>query len=437
MIVVAGGGPAGRYAAIRLAKAGRDVKLVDKRGAGLGGQCLHEGCMVICALNDVARFLDQAYSFHDLGFMEIPSGFSYNVLISKMIEIIHEIAGILDMETKQAGVELIQGNVEMKGGTLFIDGNRTPADAVIIATGTHPKIPDLPGYILPGVYTAHTILSMRELPKNMVIIGGGVVAAEYAYIFSMFGVNVTILARSTFLRSFSGHLISEARKDLRKVSIVDHVTVMGISGSSNVTGVMISKDGGIKEIESDAVLLATGTVPNTDFLSGFELTGDGSIIVNDLMETSVPGVYAAGDVTGKGNLTPLARHHGRKAADTILGRKHEADPIAIPQAIKLRHDLAFCRIHEEAGKGISIPGPAGPGTFWQVPARQTGSAVVEFDENRQLISLSEASPAAAVSMAYLGWIMNAGIQLKEFEKFIEIHPSSDGIPWLLKYLNGK
>ncbi|MBP7035071.1 MAG: NAD(P)/FAD-dependent oxidoreductase, partial [Methanospirillum sp.] len=173
MIVVIGGGPAGRYAAMRLARAGKKVQLIEKRSAGVGGQCLHQGCMIICALNDVARFIQQARVFQQYGFLGSAEGFSYPVLIQKMQEIIRIIAGVLEEETIQAGVEIIRGSAEIQGETLRIDGVETPYEAVIVASGAHPRIPEISGCCLPGVYTAHTILSMPTLPKRMVIIGSG------------------------------------------------------------------------------------------------------------------------------------------------------------------------------------------------------------------------------------------------------------------------
>jgi dihydrolipoamide dehydrogenase len=437
MIVVIGGGPAGRYAAMRLARAGKKVQLIEKRSAGVGGQCLHQGCMIICALNDVARFMQQARVFQKYGFLGSAEGFSYPVLIRKMQEIIKIIAGVLEEETIHAGVEIIRGSAEIQGRTLLINGVETSCEAVIVASGAHPRIPEISGCCLPGVYTAHTILSMPSLPKRMVIIGSGVIAAEFAYIFSSFGAEVTIVARSSLLRAFPEQLVKEARKDLSQVTIEEQVTVAGISGQESVTGVIIREKDGMREIAADAVLLAAGMIPYTGFISGIACGPDGALLVNDRMETSVPGIYAAGDVTGTGYLTPIARHQGRKAADAILKNPFEPDPVAIPQAIKLKHDVAYCRRPGEVRKGLTIPGPAGPGTFWEVTNHHTGSATIEFDENGHLIGLAEASPVASVAMEYLGWMMNSDIRIDEFDRFIEVHPSSDGIPWLLKYLNGK
>lgn len=437
MIVVIGGGPAGRYAAMRLAGAGRKVRLIERRKAGLGGQCLHQGCMTICALNDVARVIDQMRSYHALGFCNPLSGFSYQDLIIRMNEIIRIIAGVLEQETLHAGVEVTSGYTELRGRTLLVDGVETDYESVIVATGAHPKIPEIQGCCLPGIYTAHTLLTMPGLPKDLVIIGSGVIAAEFAYIFSQFGSRVTILARSTLLRSLPEALIVQARKDLGLVTIIEEVNVAGVTGSGSVTGVLIREKGGTREIPADAVLLATGMVPSTSFMSGFETDPDGGVVVDERMETSVSGIYAAGDVTGTGYLTPVARFQGRRAADAILGLTLEPDHAAVPQALKLKNDLAFCRISDCSGKGLSMPGPAGPGTFWDVPARHTGISTVSCSPDYFMTGLAEASPAASVAMAYLAWMMNSNIPITEFERFIEVHPSADGIPWLLKYLNGK
>ncbi|MDD1724835.1 MAG: NAD(P)/FAD-dependent oxidoreductase [Methanospirillum sp.] len=297
MIVVIGGGPAGRYAAIRLAGAGKRVRLVDRRVAGLGGQCLHQGCMTICALNDVARVIDQMRSFHILGIYDQVSGFSYPDLIRQMRETIQVIAGVIDQETRQAGVEIIQGKAELSGRNLRINNEAVTCEAVIIASGARPNIPDIPGCCLPGVHTAHTILTIPTLPQKMVIIGSGVIAAEYAYIFNSFGVQVTILARSSLLRTFPEHLVQEARRDLGEITIWEHVRVVGISGEKKAEGVIISDNDSTREIPADTVLIAAGMVPHTDFISGIDCNADGSIRVNEQMETSVQGIYAAGDVT--------------------------------------------------------------------------------------------------------------------------------------------
>ncbi|PKL59624.1 MAG: NAD(P)/FAD-dependent oxidoreductase, partial [Methanomicrobiales archaeon HGW-Methanomicrobiales-4] len=224
MIVVIGGGPAGRYAAMRLAGSGRDVVLVDRRPDGLGGQCLHQGCMVICALNDVARTIEHLEVMSRSGIINPLPVLDFSTLVRRMQTIIRTIAGVIDTETRDAGVKVVIGEAAVHGRRVTINGETVEAESIIIATGSRPKNPNIPGNELTGVYTAHSILNLTSLPTRMVIIGGGSIATEFAYLFSVFGSEVTILARSTLLRSFPEPLVREARRDLLRVQICERAS---------------------------------------------------------------------------------------------------------------------------------------------------------------------------------------------------------------------
>ncbi|HPH35568.1 MAG TPA: FAD-dependent oxidoreductase, partial [Methanoregulaceae archaeon] len=135
MIVVLGGGPAGRTAAITLALGGLEVTLVEKNG--IGGQCLHYGCMVVCALNEAARVLTSARRLEDLGIFENVPHIRFPTLLYEMKAIQEKIAGILDAETRGSGVTILYGKEgRIEGSSVFIDGERIAADAVIAATGS-------------------------------------------------------------------------------------------------------------------------------------------------------------------------------------------------------------------------------------------------------------------------------------------------------------
>ena len=218
MIVVLGGGPAGRIASIRLASAGKDVRLIER--GGIGGQCLHFGCMPVCALNDVARFIHSARTFHNLGIIDTVPDINFSTIFSEMHAIQEKIASVLDTETRSAGVNIIYGKTgRLEGNEVFAGEEQMDADAVIAATGSRPNIPDIEGIDLKGVYTPHTLFGMKELPKKLAIIGGSVMAAEFAYIFSMFGSEVTIISRSTFLKNSDKHLRALAMKELEGIKI--------------------------------------------------------------------------------------------------------------------------------------------------------------------------------------------------------------------------
>ena len=437
MIVVLGGGPAGRIASIRLAAAGKKVTLVEPGGKsrGIGGQCLHFGCMPVCALNDIARIIIQARRFYEQGMIDAVPALRFSKVMDETLAVQQKIAGILDQETRTAGVDVVYGKAgRVEGRRVFIGDDPVETEAVIIATGSRPNVPDIPGIALPGVYTPHTLWDLRELPEKITIIGGSVMAAEFAYIFNAFGSEVTVLSRSGFLKNLDKHLHAIALKELAGVDIREGITVTGITGTSKATGVRYSTRGANASVDAGAVLLAAGLVPNAGMVSGIDKGPGGEIIVNDRMQTSVPGVYACGDVAGAPFLTPVARHEGIVAADNILGKERHMDYSRIPQAIYLAHDIAFCG----AGGGedrIACPSrAAGPGTYWSVPYGDTGLAKLFADPaSGEITGMCAAGPAGGVITGYLAFLMQRHITVHDFEEFIEVHPSTDGVQGLAKY----
>ncbi|MFA5331020.1 MAG: NAD(P)/FAD-dependent oxidoreductase [Methanoregula sp.] len=437
MIVVLGGGPAGRYAALRLSGAKRKVVLVEPKGVsrGIGGQCLHFGCMPVCALNDLSRILVSVRRFHESGMVDSVPSLDFSRILSETQAVQEKIAGILDAETRNSGVDVVYGRSgRVDGRQVFIGDEPVDAEAVIIATGSVPNIPDVPGVSLPGVYSPHTIWDMKELPKEMVIIGGSIMAAEFAYLFSALGSRVTVLARSGFLKMLDKHLLAVAKKELAGVDIREGTDVVAITGGRQAAGVRFLADGNEETIPAGAVLLAAGLVPNSGMVTGIEKGKRGEIVVNDRMQTSVPGVYACGDVTGAPFLTPVARHEGMVAADNILGIERHMDYSAVPQAVFLAHELAFCGSGSADSASMAIPGVAGPGTFWSVLHGDTGVATIFADpDSGEISGVCAAGPAGGVISAYLAFLMKRHVTVQDFEEFIEVHPSTDGVQVLAKY----
>lgn len=434
MITVIGGGPAGRIAAMRLAAHGKEVTLFDRRAEGLGGQCLHEGCMVICAQNDAARACDEVTTLQRLGITDAAPGVDYARLLEKMAEVQATIAGVIDSETTGAGVTVVAEPARVEGRQVFAGERECPSDAVLIATGSVPRMPDIPGTGLTGVYTAHSLPRLRRTPNKIAIIGGGVIAAEYAYIFHAIGVDVTMVVRSSLLRGFPGPVVKGVRRDLAGVQVREETEIVAITGTGTVTGVRVRCDGKEEEIACDTVLIAAGLRPRTDAVSGVALGPDGEIRVNERMETSVPGVYAAGDVTGPPYLTPVARQEGRRAADAILGLPQKPVPACIPQTIRLRHEHSFA-LHPDAGKnGTMIPSPAGPGSFWLVPERHTGRSLLMTEKGSgRMTGFYEAAPQSSSAAGYLAYLINEGVSVDAMDAFLEVHPSAEGCTWLMRY----
>ncbi|RPJ53341.1 MAG: NAD(P)/FAD-dependent oxidoreductase, partial [Methanobacteriota archaeon] len=295
MIGVIGGGPAGRIAAMRLAGAGKEVELLEKRR--IGGQCLHYGCMVVCALNDAARLLESSRQLADLGVFDGVPRLSFPRLVSEMQVIQEKIERVLDAETKSAGVEIrygVEGSV--RGSQLRVDGVPVDAEAVIVASGSRPAVPDWPGTTLPKVYTPHTLASMDRLPEDIAVIGCGAMGVEFAHIFHAFGSNVHLLCRSELLRSMDPLLRDVARRELRGVECLENARVRGIEKAGDRLSVVYERPGISCSVEADAVILATGLVPRSECAEGLRKGPLGEIQVDDHMRTSAPLVYACGDV---------------------------------------------------------------------------------------------------------------------------------------------
>mgnify|MGYP003757655625 CR=1 FL=1 len=435
MIIVIGGGPAGRIGAMRLAGAGAEVRLIEKRK--IGGQCLHDRCMTVCALNDVARLLEYARVQKDLGILDSVPSVSYPAVRRRMREIQEKLSTVLDAETRRAGVDVVYGaEGSLSGGKVYIDDEEVRADAVLAATGSRAVIPDIPGVDLRGVYTYQTLHDMEDLPRRMVIVGGGVVAAEFAHIFQAFGSEVDIVVRSRLLRDLDEKVRSAAMRDLAGIGIHEGTTVLGIEGGARARSVRLSSG---EEIEADAVFLATGLAPDSGALQGLQKRPDGAVVVDAHMRTSVEGVYAAGDVIGPPYLTPVARREGVVAAENILGRGTVMDYASIPQVMTLRYDYTIATAGTDGDDAVTLsaPAPAGPGSFWDVARGWTGLAQVRVDPGTgRLIGTASGVPGASIPLSYLGYLMRQGITVSEFDDIIEIHPSTDGVYGLARYAAG-
>jgi len=423
-IMVIGGGPAGRTAAIEASSIGENVTLVERDK--IGGKCLNEGCMVVCGLNDVARFLTDAENFHKFGVKFKNHEISFKKVAQGIKETISRIREVLEVETTKAGVEVVKGNASVHGKKVLVDEEEHEYDKLIIATGSRPFIPPIKGSKYAKTY--RNILDFAEVPEEMVIVGGGVMAAEFAGIFSAFGSKVHVLCDYEFL----GMLDADIKKYvldnlLESVDIHENIMVTEINehGASTDT----------EEFKGD-VLLATGMVPNSEIVDKTVHIGSkNEVVVNKRMETSHKDIYAAGDVVGGIGNTPVSRMEGVVAARNACEIPSEVDYRFIPYAISLYYDVGFLGSEDQKeGNEGYIPGSAGPGSFWNVLDGKTGltktSVHLETGDIKKLFSIS---PSARTSMAYMSKLIRDGHKTHDFDDFVETHPSTDAVYKLMRF----
>jgi len=429
MIYIIGGGPAGRMAALRLAGAGKKVTILERKV--IGGTCIHDGCMLVCGLNDVARSINTISFLKKSGVVEGGAAVRYPEVIKNLEGIQKKLEHILERETTGAGVILEYGaDAEIRDGRLLVNNEPRDAENIIIAAGTGINVPDIPGNALDGTYTAKTIRTMPDLPKRLAIIGGGISAAEFAYIFEAFGSEVTIFVRSVFLSVLPEVMMKAVKRDLANVNVV-YGSVEKILGEEHVEGIRIN--GG--DMPFDAVLFATGMKAETSFITGLAKNPDNSIRVDDKMETSVPGIYAAGDVTGPPYFTPVARLEGFAAADAILGHPRTVDLSQVPFTVVLGLDYTVCPTKKGVG-GVTLSAPniAGPETFWHVADGSVGSMHLTVSkEDGTINGFASSAPGTSLVGTYLGYLIRKGITVHDFSELLEVHPVSDGMYSMIRF----
>ncbi|AMD16819.1 pyridine nucleotide-disulfide oxidoreductase [Methanobrevibacter sp. YE315] len=419
--IVIGSGPAGRLASLELGKLGEEVTLIEKNH--IAGTCLNEGCMVICALTDVTKFIDSNNRFNNHGFIKSQLEISYEKIVEKIVETQEVVRKINQMENENVGNNIIYGEASIDGDTINVNNESFEYDNLLIATGARPFIPNIKGSEF-GL-TNKDILKLDDVPEKLNIIGGGIIAGEIANIYSSLGSEVNILARSKFLKE-----INESTRRFVLEKIIPDVNIY-----ENTNVVEVSKDKVLtdNDEELDGIpFFATGRTPNSEIAEGIvELNDDKTIKVNEMMKTNVDNIYAAGDVTGGYQLTPVARKEGITAARNMAGYSNKISYSCIPQTLSLNMEVSFVKnensdCDDNDKTTIGIPGIAGPNSFWNILTWDTGYTEIEFDnKNNRINKINAISPSSVSDVSYLSYLMRMDYDLDDFDEFIEIHPSAD------------
>ena len=428
-IVIIGAGPAGRFAAMYAAENGNDVTLIEKKH--IGGKCLNQACMVVCALSDVSRHIRDAENFNKIGIIDSNPTINYEKITKHIKETQKKIHKIITKETINTGVEYVHGtatvNVEEK--IVIVDeDDEYPYDKLLICTGSSPNIPPIKG--AEKALTYKDTLKLKEIPEKLVIIGGGSTAAEYTGIFSSMGSQVDILCRTQFLKILNDTEAEEyiVSKLLKNTMIHENVVIKEITDTSVITN--------YGEIEG-TVLLATGVKANSEIVKDFvETDKKGHIIVNEYMQTSNENIYAAGDVIGGILSTPVSRMEGMAAIKNIMGKNIKPDYTLIPMTVTLPYDVSYLlgTAVSENGKDIKLPGAAGPGSFWYTLERNNGYTKENINlETNEINNIIAISPSSNIALPYMIKAIKDGKKADEFDNFLEIHPSTDGISKLTEY----
>ncbi len=364
-ITIIGSGPGGYVAALKAAQLGAQVTVIEE--GELGGTCLNWGCIPTKTLATSAEILHKARHLEDYG-LEATGEIRLN--LSKVMERKNKVVSTMlkgiDSLFKGWGINLINGRGRLKSNKEVVvdkrDGSTETVytDKVIIATGSRPA--EIPLFPFDGkrILSSSDALSLKEVPKSLIIIGAGVIGCEFACIFREFGSEVTLLelmprAVSTEDEEISGILEKELKK--KKIKLLTSVKAKAAVVTNG--GVKVTLEDG-RDLEAERLLVSIGRAFNTEGL-GLEELGinkgpRGEIVVDKKMQTNVDGIYAVGDVTGGLLLAHVASKEGIVAAYNACGIEREIDYSVVPASIFTSPEIGSVGLREQQcrEKGIAV-----------------------------------------------------------------------------------
>lgn len=358
-VLVLGGGPGGYLAAERAAQGGKTVTLIEKRA--LGGTCLNEGCIPSKALLNSGKLYEHAKDSAAFGVVAEHVTIDHAKVVARKDKVVKALVSGVGATMAAHKVQVVMADGFIKGQTAdgFVveaGGEEYAGEKLILACGSVPVIPPIPGLregVESGfVLTNREILDLKTLPKNLVVIGGGVIGLELASYFSMVGVPVTVIEMLDKIagpteREVSALLLKEYKKRGIDFKLSCKVTEVGKDC------IMYEEAGENKKVEAQVVLCCIGRRAFTQNVGIENLNvymERGAVVTDDHMQTSVAGVYAVGDVNGKLMLAHTAYREAEVAVNHILGKRDFMRYSAIPSVIYTNPEIASVGETEESAK---------------------------------------------------------------------------------------
>ncbi len=434
-VAIIGGGPAGYTAAEKAAKGGLSTVLFEKNA--LGGVCLNEGCVPTKTLLYSAKTYDQIKHASKYAVSAENPSFDYPKIIARKNKVVKKLTAGIRMKMKESGVEVITGEAMIQGktdeGNILIQCAEQVYEAknLLVCTGSESVIPPIPGVNETEYWTSREALQSKELPASLIIIGGGVIGMEFASFFNSMGTEVQVVEMLDKIlgpmdKELSDMLQAEYAKRGVKFYLGHKVT--GIHGQE----VTVEKDGESFTLHGEKVLLSVGRRPVT---KGFGLETlalepyRNGIKVNEYMQTSLPNVYACGDITAFSLLAHTAVSEAEVAIDHILGKARAMSYKAIPGVVYTNPEIAGVGKTEE-----ELQTSGTPYQVKKIPMAFSGRFVAENEmgngvcklilaEDGTLIGAHLLGNPASELIVIAGIAIEKGMKAEELTSFVFPHPT--------------
>lgn len=440
-LAVIGGGPGGYVAAIRGAQRGARVCLVESDA--VGGTCLNRGCIPTKALYSSARLLRVLREADSHGIRLGAPVFDFAAAVDRKDGIVSQLVDGVAQLLKGNGVELYHGRGFVEGpGRVGIRGQGAVGHlctkAVILATGGRPLVPE--GFAPDGknVLTSDEFLAIKDLPKSLLIVGGGYIGCEFAGIFSTFGVAVTIVEQlPTLLAHSDRQAVREVEKSFRAAGVKVHLDTAVSDVESRSDGVHVRLSNG-EALQVEKILLSVGRRPNSEGLGLEELGARmerGAVAVDEGMRTGVDGIYAIGDLTGGRQLAHVASYQAEVAVENALGGLARVDYRVVPSIVFTDPEIAQVGLTEEQCREQGLAYQVGRFAYLA-----SGKALCEGEvrgtvkvlagkDDRRILGVTIVGVEASALVAEAALAMKRNLTAHEWAEGIRAHPS---LPEMIK-----
>lgn len=436
--IVIGAGPGGYVAAIRAAQLGQKVTIVEK--GNLGGVCLNVGCIPSKALLNVSHRFEQAQHGADLGITAENVSLDFDKVQSFKGSVVSKLTGGVESLLKGNKVEIVRGEA------YFVDEHslRVMDDKsaqtynfknAIVATGSRPI--QIPNFEFGGrILDSTGALNLQEVPKKLVVVGGGYIGSELGTAYANFGTEVTILeGAKEILGGFEKQMVAPVKKEMKAKGMIIETEALAKSAEETDNGVKVTYEvkGEEKTIEADYVLVTVGRRPNTDELGleevGVKLTERGLVEVDKQSRTSVDSIYAIGDIVPGLPLAHKASYEAKVAAEAIAGQNSEVDYIGMPAVCFTEPELAQVGYTEAQAKeeGLDIKASKFPyqanGRALSLNDTNGFVKLVTLKEDDTLIGAQVVGTNASDVIAELGLAIEAGMNAEDIALTVHAHPT--------------
>ncbi|WP_300726491.1 dihydrolipoyl dehydrogenase [uncultured Bacteroides sp.] len=434
-LAIIGGGPAGYTAAEAAGKAGLSVVLFEKNS--LGGVCLNEGCIPTKTLLYSAKMYDHALQAAKYGVSADEVSFDLGKIVARKSKVVRKL--VLGIKARLEGqhVTIVNGEARIIDRHSIACGEETyEFDKLILCTGSRSAIPPIPGIDKVNYWTHREALDNKELPHSLIVIGGGVIGMEFASFFCSLGVKVTVVEMlDEILGGIDKEMASALRAEYTKKGITfllgAHVT--GVLENAGEIYVNYELNGTNATLTSERLLVSTGRKPVMDGFGLENLKLDYTIRnwvkVDEHMQTSVPGIYACGDLNGVSLLAHTAVREAEVAVHHILGINDAMSYRAIPSVVYTNPEIASVGKSEEAlAKGgtayrtIRLP-MAYSGRFVAENEGTNGICKVLVDEKDRILGVHILGNPASELIVQAGMMIDDGRTYKEWKRYVFPHPT--------------